>query len=346
LTSLTKTVTEGENDDYESDSDASNYLLRSVDANGNFDIKKEMDVTVFDDIIAAFINSRYMAPLVALFGIFLAYHITIAPYQTHVDSTNSPMTMDELALIRPVLSETELFSIQHITLRAETEFRLPDPSSDLIKIRFFSSINPHIDYGNRRLPDMFYKGVTFGITTENSHDIPYTGQSTSSLSELYYDLNSMFPKPTAIMERTSLLNTTGWHEAGYGVYFSYADLEKQGKLSNDHRKEGKWARVSEDMMWIARKYRQVYITVWFPHQFGVFPEDKDTKDEDDEGLGEYKYHTIIQKTLPTRTGLFELSSTGVVWLSALNRSSEVGPPPKVIRREWNEGDDDWDGVRN
>ena len=55
-----------------------------------------------------------------------------------------------------------------------------------------------------------------------------------------------------------MFNVTGWHEAGFGVYFSYADLEKQGKLSNDHRKqEGKWARVSEDIMWIARKYRQV-----------------------------------------------------------------------------------------
>ena len=89
-------------------------------------------------------------------------------------------------------------------------------------------------------------------------------------------------------------------------------------------------------MWVARKYRQVYITVWFPHQFGVFPDGPDVQD-DNEGLGEFKYHTIIQKTLPTRTGLFELSSTGVVWLSAVNRSSDVGPPPKMIRKEWREG---------
>ena len=61
--------------------------------------------------------------------------------------------------------------------------------------------------------------------------------------------------------RESVYNVSGWHEAGFGVYFSYADLEKQGKLSNDHRKDGKWARVSEDIMWIARKYRQVCMYV-------------------------------------------------------------------------------------
>ena len=52
--------------EYDSDSDISSYPLKSIDASGNFDIKKEMDITIFDDILAAFINSRYMAPLVAL----------------------------------------------------------------------------------------------------------------------------------------------------------------------------------------------------------------------------------------------------------------------------------------
>ena len=53
----------------------------------------------------------------------------------------------------------------------ETELQLPPPSNDQIKFRFYSSINPEIAYGNRRLPDLFYEGVTFGITAENSHEL-------------------------------------------------------------------------------------------------------------------------------------------------------------------------------
>lgn len=231
----------------------------------------------------------------------------------------------------------------------ETELTLPPPIYNQIKFRFYSSINPNIEYGNRRLPDMFYEGVTFGITSENSHDLKvllcrsskiyirlyklqYTGNNINSLAALKQDLADMFPKPTAILDRTTAYNTTGWHEAGFGVYFSYDDLQRQGKLSNDHRKEGKWARVSEDIMWIARKYRQVYITVWYPHKFGQISASEIEKKTD-----QYRYHTIIQQTLPTRTGLFDLQSTGVVWLSAVNRSADIGPPPKVIQREWSAG---------
>ena len=50
------------------------------------------------------------------------------------------------------------------------------------------------------------------------------------------------------------------------IYFAYTDLEKQGKLSSD--KLMPYKRVLEDVLVIARNYKQVYIMAWYPHQFG------------------------------------------------------------------------------
>ncbi len=65
--------------------------------------------------------------------------------------------------------------------------------------------------------------------------------------------------------------------------------------------------MCEDMLVIARKYRQSYITVWYPHKFGEvkFGDNNDMR----------RYTNIVQQTLPTRTGLNELKSTAVVWMS-------------------------------
>ena len=68
--------------------------------------------------------------------------------------------------------------------------------------------------------------------------------------------------------------------------------------------------------------------MWYPHAFGEH--DKDGRDK---GTDIYRYHTIVQQTLPTRTGLFDLQSTGVVWLSAVNKSTSIGPPPKVFIKD-------------
>ena len=43
-----------------------------------------LNCSVWEDVLLAFYESRFAAPLVALFGIFLAYHITIAPYRVDV----------------------------------------------------------------------------------------------------------------------------------------------------------------------------------------------------------------------------------------------------------------------
>lgn len=49
---------------------------------------------------------------------------------------------------------------------SETSLELP--TFENIRFKFFTSVPEH---GNFRLPQMFYQGVTFGITALNSHDV-------------------------------------------------------------------------------------------------------------------------------------------------------------------------------
>lgn len=139
---------------------------------------------------------------------------------------------------------------------------------------------------------------------------------------------------TLFSYRSAKCNSTDWTETGYSVYFSYKDLFKQGMLSSD--KLLPWKRVKEDILIIARKFKQVYITVWYPHQFGIEDEDNNksnnevniTKlnfDQYEKKKMKYKYTNIIQSIIPTRTGLNSLQSTAVVWLSAINETSPIIP---------------------
>lgn len=54
-----------------------------------------------------------------------------------------------------------------------TETNLELPTFENIRFKFFTSVPEH---GNFRLPQMFYQGVTFGITALNSHDVEVTLQ--------------------------------------------------------------------------------------------------------------------------------------------------------------------------
>ena len=136
-----------------------------------------------------------------------------------------------------------------------------------------------------------------------------------------------------------------WKESGYGVYFSYNDLSKQGMLSSDRLAPFK--RVKEEILIIARKFKQIYITIWYPSQFGmsdqpddgnggVNSEKKSRRSEEEEENEKrrqryshyepkekmkYKYTTIIQSVIPTRTGLNAVVSNAVVWLSAVNHTA-------------------------
>jgi hypothetical protein len=52
-----------------------------------------------------------------------------------------------------------------------TETNLELPTFENVRFKFFTSVPEH---GNFRLPQMFYQGVTFGITALNSHDVKVT----------------------------------------------------------------------------------------------------------------------------------------------------------------------------
>lgn len=56
--------------------------------------EKYLDNSVFQDFINALYEVRLTAPLVVLLGIFLAYHLTIAPYQNHVINSGLSADMD------------------------------------------------------------------------------------------------------------------------------------------------------------------------------------------------------------------------------------------------------------
>lgn len=301
--------------------------------------------SIWDDILTAMYESRFTAPLFALLGMFLAYHVTIAPYRVSVADVagNGYTSMQDLKLVRPVLTATNMAAIQYIALRAETKFVLPIPSDSLIQadhavmrkqtnlaesisLRFHTAAGMH---GNFKAPDIFYEGVTFGITTENSHDLEYTGvPPPNSMRDLMHDLLSMYPKPTSIMRRSAVCNMTTWQEEGYGVYFSYPDLDTQGKLSGDVLQP--WKRVNEEMMWIARKYKQVYLTLWYPNKFG------EPTDKEDVTADPFRYVSLLQQIIPTRTGLNDIRSTSAVWLSSINGTEPI--PPTAYKRDWTEED--------
>lgn len=106
------------------------------------------------------------------------------------------------------------------------------------------------------------------------------------------------------------MNNTEDIEDGLAVFFSYEDLEKQGKLSSD--KLQPWKRILDPILDVARKHHQVYVVVWYPSQFG--------SDQHEDENDKYKHFSMIQQVIPTRTGLDGIKSTAAVWLTAVNQT--------------------------
>ena len=117
--------------------------------------------------------------------------------------------------------------------------------------------------------------------------------------------------------RSATCNQTDWAESGYGVYYSYKDLAAQGMLSSD--KLQPWKRVQESVVWTARRFKQIYIIVWYPYQFGAV-------DPKAPYAQRHRFQNIIQTIIPTRTGLDGLKSTAAVWLTARNETAPTTPP--------------------
>lgn len=293
--------------------------------------------SIVNEIITAIYEARYLGSLLALLGLLIGYQLTIAPYRNNM--TETTFNDIELWKIRPVLSESEQRLIRYNTMNAETQFTLPLPSYNTIKLRYHSAATHK---GVHQPPELFYEGVVFGLTDMDSHQLEYHRHRELHYNNMYEDLKSMKPTPTNIMLRSSQFNETKWKESGFALYFSYKDLEKQGKLSSD--KLQPWKRVLEDVLAIARNYRQVCLTVWYPHEFGrpSKEEDKfrDQDNKDDENYDKHLYETIVQLVIPTRTGLTSLASTVPVWMSAINYTAPE-KKPVVYRKEWDE-EDHWE----
>jgi hypothetical protein len=261
----------------------------------------------------------------------------------------------DLGLIRPVLTAHEQAGLRANTMHAHTNFILPEGyrytdtaaagvgGSDSngaagkvseIKVQFQRAVDKH---GSFHPPQFFYDGVMFGVTDTNSHTLRYTGQHQREEQTLESTLQGMTPKPTFVSQRRAQNADTGWNEEGLAVYFSYADLKAQGKLSSD--KLQPWKRVAEDVLTIARDFKQVYVTVWYPHEYGHAGDDKAEQALVKENP--YRFTSILQKIIPTRTGLTGISSHVPVWMSAVDQKKPRRlMAEKGVKKEWSK-DDHW-----
>lgn len=308
---------------------------------------------IFGEICRAIYQARYLAPILMVVGFAAAWSVIVAPY-ARKGPRSQPMSRKEFHMTRPMLDKDQMEQLKVNTREGETNFWMPLPSYDQIKIRFHAAAPKH---GTHEPPEIFYQGVIFGLTDANSHYLDYVkGRGDEHTREdhrllveevtrhrgsndLLRDLEHMTPQPTAVFKRQVQNNATGWEEHGLAVYFSYDDLKKQGKWSTDKRKPYK--RVLEDVLVVARHYRQVYVTAWYPHAFG-----KPHEDENDP----HRHETIIQEVVPTRTGLYGIRSTVPVWMSAVNHTRPERKESKrrlrdqVYQKEWDDADH-WDDYK-
>lgn len=342
----------------QSSDDETDHLIGDESESEMADLKdREMEEDyfgddLFGDICRAMYAARYLGPILMVTFLFIGYSVVIQPYLRKSALGRDMISHDDLQMIRPMLADGEMEMLKTNTRYGETNFCMPEPSKDQVKLRFHAAATKK---GTHQPPELFYQGVVFGLTDQNSHDLLYTEgkgsehkhkdhrllveevSSHRGQNDLHQDLINMSPKPTAVMKRQTKYNTTGWEEHGYAVYFAYDDLKKQGKWSTDKLQPFK--RVLSDVLVIARHYRQVYVTAWYPHAFGKANDDSNDP---------HRHTTVLQQVIPTRTGLFGIKSIVPVWMSAINHTD---PEPKkrrlrdyVYEKEWS-NEDHWDNYK-
>ena len=133
-----------------------------------------------------------------------------------------------------------------------------------------------------------------------------------------------------LVRRYTENNETSFADKGFAVYFSLDDLKSQGMLSSDAHEP--WKRTVEPILKVARDYRQVYITQWYPRQFGR---------QDVAAVSEnpYRHTTVVRQIIPTRTGLNNIKSTAAVWLMWTNFTRPT-IPDAAYKKPWT-ADDHW-----
>jgi len=293
------------------------------DAQDSEDLEDLMGEYIIEDMKTALYDARLVAPIMCFLGLVLAYFITIHPYRYGMENQTSPV--QNFHLVRPVLIKDEQDIIKFITGIDETHFIMPSPSYDTITLKYQSYVDKN---GVFRPPELFHHGVLFGLTAENSYELEYTAQSSQTTDQLVEKFNSIHPAPTSIIYTKSNYTDYQWTENGIAVYYSYDDLEGQGKLSSDIHQP--WKRILDDVLVIARDFKQIYVTLWYPHTFGV---------NDETGDDPHKYTNIIREIIPTRTGYYGIKSSLVVWMTHTNFTA-LTKPPTMIRKAWTL-DDHW-----
>ena len=179
---------------------------------------------IFGEICGAIYNARYLAPVFMILGFALAWSIVIGPY-ARKGPRFKPMSTKDFHMTRPVLNKDQMEQLKINTREGETNFWMPRPSYDQIKIRFHASAPKH---GTHEPPEMFYQGVIFGLTDTNSHILDYVrGRGDEhkrknhrilveevtqhrGSNDLTRDLEHMNPQPTAVFKREVQNNATGW----------------------------------------------------------------------------------------------------------------------------------------
>ena len=315
-----------DNSDNDDDDQQQSLIRKRGVNNGLHNEKVILGDYILDDLKTSIYNARFALPFFVLISIIIAYLITIAPYQVQI-SLNNFNSNEDIGSIRPILSQKEQNVIRRNLMLAETQFWMPLPSYNVITMKFHQQVSKH---GNFHPPQLFYDGVVFGISSDNAHDLNFTSQNKNSAlyKNIKDDLMNMNPKPTNVFQRASAYVQTGFQEQGWAVYFQYEDLAKQGRLSSDKLRP--WKRILDDVLSIARDYRQVSITAWYPNVFGDDPGPDSEEDRN-------RYKNIIQEVIPTRTGLDYLKSTVTVWMSHVNATA-VKKKNHVYRRMWTEED--------
>lgn len=249
--------------------------------------------SALEDLLLALDDAKWIGSVVALVVAICMFNLLAR------DAPDSLLEIDTtpLEVFRPLLSVAQQHRVKHARMFARTNVAIrPDLNTTYHHHRRATK------RGHLPLPDLFYRGVVFGVAAHNTHDILYMSTNSSDpLSELHDDLVNMRPRPTLIMDRYSFENETNWDEPGFAVFFDYEDLRTQGFKANDPQP---WQHAERKIMTIARKYKQVCIYRWHPHRWG-----EGTKDN------AFKHTTIVQDVLPTRTGLNIVRSTAIVYES-------------------------------
>lgn len=62
-------------------------------------IDQQLNATVLDDFKQALYDVRYVAPILALLGILVAYHLTIAPFRTRIVDDNGLQRVNDLVSV-------------------------------------------------------------------------------------------------------------------------------------------------------------------------------------------------------------------------------------------------------